>query len=57
MDFAKCLLYRGSGLTQPDIKKYRNLAKEMGKMCLFGYTSTSRSRQAAESFAFSNEHS
>ena len=47
-DFAKCLLFRGSGLTQPEIEDYRNLAKEKGKMCLFGYTSTSRSRSAAE---------
>ena len=57
MDFAKCLLYRGSGLTQPDIEAYRNLSKDMGRMRLFGYTSTSRFRSAAESFAFSNEHS
>ena len=47
-DFAKCILYRGSGLTQPDIEDYRNLAKEKGWMRLFGYTSTSRSRSAAE---------
>ena len=47
-DFAKCMLYRGSGLTQPDIEDYRNLAKVFGKMMLFGYTSTSRTRSAAE---------
>jgi len=49
MDFAKCLLFRGSGLTQPDIEAYRKLAKQSGGvMILFGYTSTSRSRSAAE---------
>ena len=49
-DFAKCLLFRGSGLTQPEIEDYRNLAKKYpyGKMSLFGYTSTSRTRSAAE---------
>ena len=47
-DFAKCLLFRGSGLTQPEIEDYRNLAKLQGRMRLFGYTSTSRTRSAAE---------
>ena len=47
-DFAKCLLFRGSGLTPPEIEDYRNLAKEKGRMRLFGYTSTSRTRSAAE---------
>ena len=47
-DFAKCPLFRGSGLTPPEIEDYRNLAKVKGKMRLFGYTSTSRTRSAAE---------
>ena len=56
-DFAKCLYFRGSSLTEPDLQDYRNLAKTMGSMRLFGYTSTSRTRSVAESFAYSNEHS
>ena len=47
-DFAKCLLFRGSGLTQLEIEDYRNLAKVKGMMSLFGYTTTSRTRSAAE---------
>ena len=56
-DFAKCLFFRGSGLTEADIQDYRNLSKTLGNMRLFGYTSTSRTRSVAESFAYSNEHS
>ena len=55
-DFAKCLYFRGSSLTEPDLQDYRNLAKTNGIMCLFGYTSTSRTRSVAESFAYSNEY-
>ena len=57
MDFAKCLLYRGSGLIESDIEKYRLLAKNNDVMRLFGYTSTSRNCNQAESFAFSNKDS
>lgn len=60
IDFAKCILYRGSGLTEADIQKYRQLAKNghpNNAMSLFGYTSTSRNRSQAESFAFSNKDS
>lgn len=43
-DFSSCLLFRGTGLTEPQIEEFRKLAKDEGTMYLYGYTSTSRSR-------------
>jgi len=51
-EFSKCLLFRGTGLTKPDIEEYRVLAKTLSKMRMFGYTSTSRNQAQAENFAF-----
>ena len=54
--FAMCDLFRGSGMTEDHIEEYRQLAREYGNMRLFGLTSTSRDRSAAEKFAYSNEN-
>ena len=56
-EFSKCWLFRGSGLTEKQIQEFRDLAKTRGKMRLYGYTSTSKQRSVAESFAFSNKDS
>ena len=68
--FAKTTLYRGAALTKAEVKDYRNhIGKRHLKdgpwesrikkgdpvrMSLFGYTSTSLNRDAAEGFAWSN---
>ena len=48
-------------MTESEIDKYRQMAKnyetDKGNMRLYGYTSTSRNRSMAESFAFSNKES
>ena len=44
-------------MTEPSIEEYRQLAKDLGDMRLYGYTSTSRNKLQAEKFAFSNENS
>jgi len=56
-EFSKCLLFRGTGLTESEIEEFRVLAKTMSKMRMFGYTSTSRNQAQAEKFAFQNSHS
>ena len=43
-------------MTEPEIEEYRALAKVLGHMRLYGYTSTSRKLNEAEKFAFANEH-
>ena len=69
--FAKTTLYRGAALTKAEVKDYRNhIGKKHLKdgpggsgikkgepvcMSLFGYTSTSLNRDAAEGFAWSND--
>jgi len=56
-EFSKCWLFRGTGLTVPQIEEFRVLAKTRGVMRMFGYTSTSRKQEQAEKFAFSNKES
>ena len=55
-DFSKCLYYRGTGMTEPQIEEYRQLAKDGDKMRLYGWTATSRKLNEAQKFAFSNEY-
>jgi len=56
-EFSKCWLFRGTGLTVPEIEEFRVLAKTRGLMRMFGYTSTSRKQEQAEKFATSNTES
>ena len=43
-------------MTEPQIEEYRQLAKIIGSMRLYGFTSTSRKLNEAEKFAFANEY-
>jgi len=56
-EFSKCWLFRGTGLTVPQIEEFRVLAKTGALMRMFGYTSTSRKQEQAEKFATSNKES
>ena len=53
--FATCELFRGTAMSEAMINKIRQLAKGDESMCLYGFTSTSRFRSIAESFAFENK--
>ena len=53
--YEKSDLYRGAGMTDQEIKEYQDA---VGKWIrLFGYTSTSLSKNEAEGFAWENKHS
>ena len=47
-------LYRGTGLTEPQIQKYRDLIVANKTMAIHGYLSTSLLRDLAESFAYND---
>ena len=56
-DFAQCLYFRGSAMTQAHIDQIRLLSKKnpAGNMCLYGWTSTSRSKSVAKKFAYQDK--
>ena len=55
LKFATRELFRGTAMTEDQIYKIRQLAKRAEDMCLYGFTSTSRFRSIAESFAFDDK--
>lgn len=56
-DFKNCQLFRGTGFTLNQIDEIRQISQNYypdNKMRLYGWTSTSRNKSAAESFAYNN---
>ena len=51
-DFAKSEYFRGTAMSEVQLNQIGQLAKDFKKMCLYGFTSTSRFRNVAETFAY-----